>query len=37
MKEELYLEKIDFHIHTKKTVSDENIDFNFSLDVLKNI
>ena len=29
------MKKIDFHIHTKKTVSDENIDFNFSLDVLK--
>lgn len=29
------LKKIDFHIHTKKTISDENIDFNFSLDILK--
>lgn len=29
------MKKIDFHIHTKKTVSDENIDFSFSLDVLK--
>ena len=29
------MKKIDFHIHTKKTVSDENIDFNFSLEVLK--